>query len=120
MQLDTDVPLPMHELATRLRCDNSNVTGIVDRLEQRGLVERRPFDQDRRVKHIVLTAHGEEIRDGVRERLSEAPELLRRMPREDQEALREILRRAFGRDDPPVPVSIIKRGTRKKPWRRAR
>ena len=41
-QLDPDEPKPMSELALALRCDNSNVTGIVDRLEDRGLVERRP------------------------------------------------------------------------------
>ena len=41
-QLDPDEPKPMSELAAALRCDNSNVTGIVDRLEDRGLVERRP------------------------------------------------------------------------------
>ena len=35
-------PRPMGELAKFLACDNSNVTGIVDRLEERGLVTRRP------------------------------------------------------------------------------
>ena len=34
--------MPMSELAEAMRCDNSNVTGIADRLEDRGLVERRP------------------------------------------------------------------------------
>src|SRR5713226_4435512 len=43
-------PVPMSELADTLWCDASNVTGIVDRLEARGLVERRPSDGDRRVK----------------------------------------------------------------------
>ena len=37
-------PLPMGRLACALGCDASNVTGIVDRLEQRGLIERRPSD----------------------------------------------------------------------------
>src|SRR5919204_5994412 len=46
--LDPDEPKPMSELALALRCDNSNVTGIVDRLEDRGLVERRPGERDRR------------------------------------------------------------------------
>src|SRR5437870_3303553 len=36
-----DEPLPMSTLAERLSCDASNVTGIVDRLEARGLIERR-------------------------------------------------------------------------------
>ena len=52
-QLDPDEPKPMSELALALRCDNSNVTGIVDRLEDRGLVERRPAEHDRRVKMLV-------------------------------------------------------------------
>ena len=52
LQMDPGVPLPMHKLATLLACDNSNVTGLVDRLEARGLVAREPYDRDRRVKHI--------------------------------------------------------------------
>src|SRR5579864_5983054 len=60
LQLDT--PLPMHELANMLACDNSNVTGLVDRLEARGLVTRKPSAEDRRVKHVVLTAAGRRVR----------------------------------------------------------
>ena len=40
----------MSALAHALHCDNSNVTGIVDRLEAAGLVERRAAEHDRRVK----------------------------------------------------------------------
>src|SRR5260370_1388861 len=54
--LQLDSPLPMSELAALLACDNSNVTGLIDRLEGRGLVARQPSSQDRRVKHVVLTA----------------------------------------------------------------
>jgi len=55
-------PVPMRELADRLRCDVSNVTGLVDRLEQRGLVERRPAPSDRRVKTlVVVTTAGAEV-----------------------------------------------------------
>ena len=48
-------PLPMSRLADTLSCDASNVTGLVDRLEARGLVRRRPSPQDRRVKVLQLT-----------------------------------------------------------------
>src|SRR5690348_11405704 len=48
-------PLPMSELASRLACDSSNVTGLVDRLEARALVARQTSFDDRRVKHVVLT-----------------------------------------------------------------
>src|SRR5205823_12846166 len=50
--LDPEEPLPMSALAERLICDASNVTGIVDRLEARGLVERRSAEGDRRVKAL--------------------------------------------------------------------
>jgi DNA-binding MarR family transcriptional regulator len=48
----------MGELADVLSCDASNVTGIVDRLESRGLVERQVVPDDRRVKRLVLTDEG--------------------------------------------------------------
>ena len=60
MQLAT--PLPMSELASLLACDNSNVTGLIDRLEARDLVTRQPSPHDRRVKHLVLTDAGRELR----------------------------------------------------------
>ncbi|MGD0198836.1 MAG: MarR family transcriptional regulator [Solirubrobacteraceae bacterium] len=93
MHLDVEQPPPMNELAAMLHCDSSNITGIIDRLEQRGLVERRPSEHDRRVKHLVLTPLGVQTRDDVRRRISEPPEALRQMPLADQIALRDILRR---------------------------
>ena len=51
-------PKPMGELAKQLACDSSNVTWITDRLEERGLVERRSAEHDRRVKLLVLTPEG--------------------------------------------------------------
>src|SRR5688500_13809702 len=47
--------LPMRRIARTLRCEPSNVTGIVDRLEARGLVDRRPVPTDRRVKVAAST-----------------------------------------------------------------
>jgi DNA-binding MarR family transcriptional regulator len=96
-QLDPDEPKPMSELALALRCDNSNVTGIVDRLEDRGLVERRPGERDRRVKMLTITERGAEIRDALGARLSEPPQPLASLPPDDQVALRDIMRRALGR-----------------------
>ncbi len=51
-------PMPMRRIAERLKCEPSNVTGIVDRLEARGLVERQPDPADRRVKLAAATAAG--------------------------------------------------------------
>src|SRR5262245_63055595 len=96
-QLDPEEPKPMSELAAALRCDNSNVTGIVDRLEDRGLVERRPADHDRRVKMLTITERGLDVRSRLTARLEEPPEPLAGLSVEDQRALRDIMRRAVGR-----------------------
>ena len=55
-------PLAMSRLAATLSCDASNVTGLVDRLEARGLLVRRPSPDDRRVKVIDLTPTGSRLR----------------------------------------------------------
>jgi DNA-binding MarR family transcriptional regulator len=92
--LDPDRPLPMSALAERLFCDASNVTGIADRLEARGLVERRAGEGDRRVKTLALTRAGADLRDRVHEIMAEPPEAIAALPLEDQRALRDILGRA--------------------------
>jgi DNA-binding MarR family transcriptional regulator len=94
MQLDADSGLPMHEIAAHLACDSSNVTGIVDRLEARGLVTRRAGERDRRVKYIVPTALGLEVRDALRERMAPAPVGIERLSAEEQRLLRDLLARA--------------------------
>ena len=92
--LDPDNPVPMSALATALQCDNSNVTGIVDRLEKRGLVKRRPAQHDRRVKLLVLTEEGQRLRELFVGRMYELPPAITCLSRADQRALRDILRRA--------------------------
>ena len=94
MQLDEESGLPMHEIATRLACDNSNVTGIVDRLEARGLVTRRPGEQDRRVKYVVPTPLGTEVRAAMGSKLAQVPAAIERLSVEDQRLLRDVLARA--------------------------
>ena len=87
--------IPMSELAGSLRCDTSNVTGIVDRLEQRGLVERRNDASDRRVRLLELTERGAELGREVGRRMRRPPAELTRLSVADQRALRDILRRGF-------------------------
>lgn len=54
-------PTPMRRLAEQMNCEASNLTGLVDRLENRGLVERLPDPSDRRVRVLALTPQGEEL-----------------------------------------------------------
>jgi DNA-binding MarR family transcriptional regulator len=96
-RLDPDRPTPMNELAEALACDASNVTGLVDRLEARGFVERRAAPADRRVRTLVLTPEGISARRQVIERMSEPPEAIMSLSARDRRALRDVLRRAAGR-----------------------
>ena len=97
-RLDPAEPVPMGQLAAALRCDNSNVTGLVDRLEEHGLVERQTGAHDRRVKQLAVTERGAAVRDQLRDRLYAAPGALASLPREDQRTLRDILKRALDGD----------------------
>lgn len=91
-------PLPMNELAAVLACDNSNVTGLVDRLEARGLVARQANPDDRRVKRIVLTAAGSRLRDQLLERVGRPPAGIERLSPAEQRQLRDLLRRVVDED----------------------
>src|SRR5215204_7429951 len=91
-------PRKMSELAQALFCDNSNVTGIVDRLEERELVRREAAEGDRRVKLLVLTKDGERIRVEITKRMAEPPAPIASLPEKDQRALRDILKRALEND----------------------
>jgi DNA-binding MarR family transcriptional regulator len=92
--LEPGVEVPMSSLAGKLFCDNSNVTGIVDRLEARGLIERRPAEHDRRVKLLVLTPPGERIRARAIRQMTQPPPEIEALPIEHKRALRDALRAA--------------------------
>src|SRR5262245_2862571 len=91
--IEPDRPIPMGRVAESLACDASNVTGLVDRLELRGLVRRRPSAEDRRVKVLELTPAGVHLRSVVMERMTEPPDSLGRLTADEQKALVRMLRR---------------------------
>jgi DNA-binding MarR family transcriptional regulator len=94
--LDPERPMPMNELARHLSCDASNVTGLADRLEKRGLIARQPAEQDRRVRALTLTPAGIELRARALDLMTRPPDAIAALPIEDQICLRDILRRAAG------------------------
>lgn len=91
--LDDTEGRTMSDLADLWVCDASNATWIVDRLEERGLAERRTVPTDRRVKLVVLTPLGVTTRDRVTRALYEPPPELLSLRREDLEALRDAAAR---------------------------
>src|SRR3954447_8137769 len=101
-------PRKMSELAQALFCDNSNVTGIVDRLEERGMLRRESAEGDRRVKLLVLTKEGERMRVEITKRMAEPPPPIAALSVKDQRDLRDILKRAvadISDEEAPDPLA---------------
>jgi DNA-binding MarR family transcriptional regulator len=90
-ELAPDDPRSMRALAEAFACDASNMTWLVDQLEERGLVERRTLRGDRRVKTVALTALGEKTKAELLERFYAPPGDLVALPVADLEALRDAL-----------------------------
>jgi DNA-binding MarR family transcriptional regulator len=89
--LEPGRPLPMGRLAETLSCDASNVTGLVDRLESRGLIRRQPSVDDRRVKVLQLTPAGSRMRTRLLSRMSGCSHPLSRLSADQQRTLVRIL-----------------------------
>ena len=91
--IEPDQAVPMGSIAESLSCDASNVTGLIDRLESRGLVRRQPSAEDRRIKVLVLTPAGVRLRSTVMEKMTRPPQTLARLSPGEQRALVRILKR---------------------------
>ncbi len=96
-------PAPMRALAAWLSCEPSNVTGIVDALERRGLVARVPSTADRRVKHVALTGEGERRRTELLARSRSQAEALFALSAADRTLLRALLGRVLDAPARPAP-----------------
>lgn len=91
-ELGADESVSMGALASVLGCDASSATWLVDRLEERGLVERQPHPRDRRVKTVVLTPDGAKTKARLVELLSEPPDDLVALDRDALDQLHDALR----------------------------
>ncbi len=85
---------PMRSLAEHLRCDASYVTGIADRLEQRGLVSRSAQAGDRRVKLLLLTSDGRRLRAALQARMLETSPVMVGLDAGERAVLRDLLAKA--------------------------
>lgn len=86
-------PCTLRTLAERMHCEASNATFVADRLEEMGLLERRPHPTDRRAKLLHLTPAGAAMRRKVVRQLGiDSP--LARLDDEQQEQLKDLLVRA--------------------------
>jgi DNA-binding MarR family transcriptional regulator len=88
-----DDSMQMNRLANDIGCDASNITWMTDRLEERGLVERRADPRDRRVKLLVLTESGRRLRRHIERRLSSKLPGLDRLTADERRTLGRLLAR---------------------------
>lgn len=90
-------PIAMRRLAETMYCDASNITGIINRLEKRGLVRRETSAADRRVTHLVITPEGEQVTDAIRAKMHLTRAGLERLDAEQCRTLSALLSEVFRR-----------------------
>jgi DNA-binding MarR family transcriptional regulator len=83
--------------AERLHCDPSNITGIVDRLERRGLVQRNQTPGDRRVKELELTDDGRRVKAQV-DKIFAGMSTLEPLSASERNVLKDLLARSLASD----------------------
>ena len=103
LSLDPDAPRSMGALAGDWKCDASNVTWLVDRLEEKGYAERRAHPTDRRVRTVALTRKGVRVREQIQAKLHEAPEELSALSERELETLARILAKITPHDSAALP-----------------
>ena len=91
--LDPKMGRSMRSLANEWRCDASNATWIVDRLERAGLAERRGLPADRRVKLVVLTPKGMKTKADLMEAFYNTPPQLLDLDNAELDGLEQLLKK---------------------------
>ena len=84
--------MTLGELSQRMMVSNGNVTGLVERLVEQGLIDRRPSEKDRRAQIVTLTAEGRRFfRAMARANANWIGEMLAELSQADIEALLRLL-----------------------------
>lgn len=84
--------LTMGELSRRLMVSHGNVTGVIDRLAEEGLVERRVVPEDRRTAIVSLTPKGVDLFNQMAPRHKAwVGEMFTAVPKEDLKQLTDLL-----------------------------
>jgi DNA-binding MarR family transcriptional regulator len=107
--------MTMRSLAALLQYDASNLTGVVDRLEEMGAVRRQPHPSDRRAKGVVLTPEGQRLRQKFWRELTSHSGPLGRLKSRELASLRTLLRAAL--QPPKVPLAPNERNPARLPPR---
>jgi DNA-binding MarR family transcriptional regulator len=95
--LTEDNPLPMRRLSDVFMCDASTITGLVDRLEARGIIHRQSQPNDRRIKLIALTPEGAALKAAIQAKTeaAESERLNHVLSPAERRTLHELLARVL-------------------------
>jgi len=86
--------LPFGEIGAKMMVTVSNLTGIVDRLEEKKLVVRKRDENDRRVVHVVLTDKGAKLyKSTIPEFEKSCEQIFNSLSKSEQKDLSAILRK---------------------------
>jgi DNA-binding MarR family transcriptional regulator len=102
-----DEPLAMKELSQRIGCDASFVTVIADSLERLGIARREPSQRDRRVKNLVLTEHGQQVREEITRQVTGQTPWSNALDICERECLLGLLNKMLGRAEGGAPVTSV-------------
>jgi DNA-binding MarR family transcriptional regulator len=95
-----DAPMAMKELGKKLHCDPSFVTAVADMLEKRGLARREPHPGDRRIKNLVLTGEGCDLKQRVEAQLTARMPWARGLNDDERAQLLALIRKMLSADAP--------------------
>ena len=89
-------PMAMKELSRKFGCDPSFVTAIADQLDSRGLGRRETDSADRRIKHLLLTPKGQQLREQLESELMACTPWSRTLDTDERRTLLALLRKMAG------------------------
>ncbi|MBS7009618.1 MarR family winged helix-turn-helix transcriptional regulator [Anaerostipes sp.] len=85
------------EIAEELKLENSTISGVLERMEKKGLIKRKVSKEDRRFVEIVLTDKGNDLEEPILDTVDEVNRIvLKDMGQQEQEALKASLRHLAG------------------------
>jgi DNA-binding MarR family transcriptional regulator len=89
-------PMAMKELSQRFHCDPSFVTAIADALDSHGLGRRETDSKDRRIKNLLLTPKGMQLRERVERELHACMPWAGALDADERKCLLALLRKMIG------------------------
>ena len=88
------------EIAAELKLENSTISGVLERMEKKELIERQVSKEDRRFIEVVLTEKGKALQNPILATVEEVnKDVLSEMSQEEQSELKKALRILGGLED---------------------